>query len=220
VEARSAAIRWTAFGLLLLAFILVPFALFGVRLEEWSVAFLDGSRADAWLTRMLVTGLLAVDIVLPVPSSAVSTFAGASLGFWDGFLTSTAGMSLGCAGGYAVARFVGRTASARLVGENQLRRLEAGFERWGDWMLITTRAVPVLAEASTLVAGVGRTPFARFVVVTTLANAGISAVYSAVGAYAANTSSFLLALSAAVLVPGVMLIISARGAWRSPARPA
>jgi 3-dehydroquinate synthase len=97
------------------------------------------------------------------------------------------------------------------VGENQLLRLESGFERWGDWVLVTTRAVPVLAEASTLAAGVARMPFGRFVGVTTLANAGISAVYSAVGAYAATTSSFLLALSAAVVVPGVMLIFTTRG---------
>ena len=199
--------RWTALVVLILILILVPFALFGERLDEWSKAFLEHSRSDPWLTRALVIGLLAVDIFLPVPSSAVSTFAGVSLGLWDGFATSTAGMTLGCVIGYAAGRSLGRRVTLRIVGEQQMRRLESGSARWGDWVLVAARAVPVLAEASTLVVGAGRMRAGRFFVITTFANAGISFVYAAVGAYAANLSSFLLAFTGAVAVPGVALLI-------------
>jgi uncharacterized membrane protein YdjX (TVP38/TMEM64 family) len=203
----GAPLRWTALVLVVLALILVPFALFGTQLDAWSTSFLEHARADAWLTRALVVALLASDIFLPVPSSAVSTFAGVSLGFWDGFITSTAGMSLGCVLGYAVGRSFGRQATTRFVGEDQMRRLEARFTRWGDWILVAARAVPVLAEASALVAGVGRMRAGRFFVITSFANAGISLVYAAVGAYAANLSSFLLAFTGAIVVPGVALLI-------------
>lgn len=203
----GAARRWTALVVLVLVLILVPFALFGPRLDEWSTALLVHSRSDVWLTRALVVGLLGVDIFLPVPSSAVSTFAGVSLGLWDGFATCTVGMTVGCVIGYAAGRSFGRLATLRIVGEQQMRRLESGYARWGDWILVAARAVPVLAEASTLVAGVGRMRAGRFFVITTFANAGISLVYAAVGAYAANLSSFLLAFTGAVAVPGVALLI-------------
>jgi uncharacterized membrane protein YdjX (TVP38/TMEM64 family) len=197
-------------AVVVLALILAPFVLFGARLDDWSTAFLDRSIADAWGTRVLVISLLAADIFLPVPSSAVSTFAGVSLGFQDGFITSTIGMSLGCILGYAAGRFVGRPATARFVGAEQTRRLESLSQRWGDWVLVVTRAVPVLAEASALVAGVGRVRFRRYVVITTFANAGISMAYAAVGAFAANLSSFLLAVAGAVALPGVALLIERR----------
>lgn len=209
--------RWAVLVGLILVLILVPFALFGARLDEWSTAFLAHSRTEAWLTRVLVIGLLAIDIFLPVPSSAVSTFAGMSLGFWDGFATSTAGMTLGCIIGYAAGRSLGRQVTLRIVGHQQTRRLESGAARWGDWILVATRAVPVLAEASTLVVGAGRMRAGRFFVITTLANAGISLVFAAVGAYAANLASFLLAFAGAVAVPGVALLIERAISRRSDA---
>jgi hypothetical protein len=69
------------------------------------------------------------------------------------------------------------------------------------------RPVPVLAEASALIAGVARVPFMRYLTVTVLANAGISTVYSAVGANALRTDSFLLAFAGAVALPGCAMLM-------------
>jgi uncharacterized membrane protein YdjX (TVP38/TMEM64 family) len=211
-------VRWTVVGAVILAIILVPFGVFGSALEAWSVSFLEGARAESWITRALVFGLLASDVLLPVPSSAVSTFAGASLGFWDGLLASMMGMTVGCLVGYGVGARLGRGAVLRVTGPEEMRRLEAGAKRWGEWIVVATRPVPVLAEAAAMLAGVSRAPLGRFLLMTSLANAGVSAVYAAVGAFAAYRSSFLLAFAGAVLLPG--LILAVQRAFRGPRPPA
>jgi len=54
--------------------------------------------------------------------------------------------------------------------------------KYGTSALIVSRAVPVLAEASVVCAGVTRMPLSRFLIVTTLSNMAISAAYAAIGA--------------------------------------
>jgi uncharacterized membrane protein YdjX (TVP38/TMEM64 family) len=201
-------------GALLLAVILVPFAVAGARMDAWSVARLQALADRRALVALLVAGLLAADVLLPVPSSIVATLAGATLGFAGGTLATLAGMTAGCALAYGIGRSVGAPAAARLVGADQAARLRPLARRHGDWGLVLTRAVPVLAEASTLMAGAAAMPFARFMAVTTAANLGIAAVYAAVGAFAASVQSFFLALAGAVLVPlaGRLLLARSRAA--------
>lgn len=193
--------RWMLLSAVLLAIILVPFAVAGARMDAWSVAQLQALAERRMLVAMLVVALLAGDVLLPVPSSIVATAAGATLGFAGGALATTAGMVAGCALAYAAGRWAGAPAAARLVGAGEAARLHGLARRHGDWALVLARAVPVLAEASTLLAGAACMPFGRFLAVTTAANLGIAAVYAAVGAFAASVQSFLLAVAGAVLVP-------------------
>ena len=61
----------------------VPFLFFGGRFDEW----LRGVAEDpptVFATAMLVVGLLATDIFLPIPSSVVSTMSGWQLGWFLG----------------------------------------------------------------------------------------------------------------------------------------
>jgi hypothetical protein len=48
----------------------------------------------------------------------------------------------------------------------------------------------------------------QFLLLTTLSNLGISAVYAAVGALSANANSFLLAFGGSILIPLVAMVIS------------
>lgn len=82
---------WVGFCILLLAAILVPFALVGPQLEE-AIRRLLEAPLSAWRGALVLGGLLASDIVLPLPSSLLSTAAGALLGFWKGLATSCVGM--------------------------------------------------------------------------------------------------------------------------------
>ena len=63
--------------------------------------------------------------------------------------------------------------------------------RFGEWVIVVSRPIPVLAEASVLFAGLSGMPASRFLLLSTLSNLGISAVYAAVGAFSASTNSFL-----------------------------
>lgn len=202
MPARPApALRWTLFAAALLAAILVPFALAGEWMDAWSVARLQALAERPAAVAALVVGLLAGDVLLPVPSSIVATLSGAALGVLGGTLATFAGMTAGCLVAYALGRTAGAGAVTRMVGDTEVVRLRVLAGRHGAWSLALTRAVPVLAEASTLLAGAAAMPLGRFLAVTSAANLGIAAVYAAVGAHAADVRSFLLALAAAVGVP-------------------
>ena len=82
---------------------IVPFLFFGERLESW----LRGVAEDppsALATTVLVITLLATDILLPIPSSVVSTLAGWQLGWLQATLATWVGMNLGAVIGFALAR--------------------------------------------------------------------------------------------------------------------
>jgi len=202
--------RWVLFTLGVFAIILVPYLLFGPQIEAWTESFLETAYANPVLVGVVLCLLLIVDIVVPIPSSLVSTAAGIFLGFVGGVIASWVGMSVCCVLGYYLGRKLGRPAAHRVVGPDELSRLEALRERFGDWVIVISRPVPMLAEASIFFAGISRMALPRFLLLALLANLGISVVYAAVGAFSANISSFLFAFVASILVPLAALLITSR----------
>jgi uncharacterized membrane protein YdjX (TVP38/TMEM64 family) len=201
--------RWLILAALLLALILIPFLLFEQGINAWVERFFGADRPTGVVAAAVIS-LLALDVLLPVPSSIVSTAAGAMLGLLPGIAASTAGMTLGCALGYACGRRFGLPLVLRFVGTRDLEQVSLRFQRGAVWALATMRPVPVLAEASALFAGVSGVPFPQFIGITTLANAGISIIYCAAGAKALQSGSFLLAFAGAIVLPALAMGIYRR----------
>src|SRR5262249_43189696 len=161
-----------------LAVILVPFAAVGGQVDRW-VADILRAPADHPAATGLVLGLLLVaDVLLPVPSSLVSTGLGVLLGGVAGTIVSTLGLTAACWVGYQLGRGAGRPVARRLIGDRDLTRLEAASASWGSGFILLLRAVPGLAEASTIVAGLSGMSRSRFLLLATCSNAVISAVYA------------------------------------------
>lgn len=197
----SRALRWLLFTSIVLAAILVPFALFGVSITQWTEHVLTSERG-AWSLGVIGALLLAGDIFLPTPSSVVSATLGALLGPFSGTLLSTAGMTLGVALGYVAGAVLGSGPTRRLVGAHDFDRLHALAERHGIFWLVICRPVPVLAEASVLVSGCARMHTGAVLGATTVANLGISTVYASLGELATKGPGFFLSI-------GIMVAISA-----------
>jgi uncharacterized membrane protein YdjX (TVP38/TMEM64 family) len=200
--------RWVLLSTGVLAIILVPFFLFGEQIETWTESFLESASDQSTWVALVLGSLLATDILVPVPSSLTSTAAGFFLGLAGGTATSLAGMTVSCVVGYWLGARFGRPVANRLVGEQELARLEKLSQRFGDWVIVVTRPVPVLAEASALFAGISGMPMRQFLLLSTLSNLGISAVYAAVGAFSATVNSFLFAFGGSILVPLVAMILT------------
>jgi uncharacterized membrane protein YdjX (TVP38/TMEM64 family) len=83
---------------------LVPLAVFGMRLDAWVAAWL-ATEPPAPMLAAAEVGVLAADILLPVPSSLVATFGGAVLGIPLGTLCAWLGMTIGSLAGWALGRF-------------------------------------------------------------------------------------------------------------------
>ncbi|MFN7922852.1 MAG: VTT domain-containing protein [Bryobacteraceae bacterium] len=192
--------------LIVLAVILVPFFIWEHSIEDLATR-LFASGVSKPLLGVAIAALLASDLLLPVPSSIASTAAAALLGFWGGLASSFFGMTAGCLLGYWLGT---RLPAERFLTPNDFARLEKGQARFGDWMVVVFRAVPVLAEASVFFAGLGKRPFARFFTLTALSNLGISAVYAAAGAFSAQRETFLFAFFGAIALPGLAMLLLGR----------
>ncbi len=191
-------------GLLVLAIILVPFFLFHQQIDRFTGQLLITSGQHLWYTALILSLLLAADILLPVPSSMVSIGAGYLLGVTNGTIVSFVGMALGCLVGYALGK-------QSIKGMNWLNvetrnRMEIFFKRFGKWAIIIARPVPVLAEASVFFAGISGMKFNAFMIISSLANMGLAFTYAAVGNYALSVNSGLLAFLGAILLPGIALL--------------
>ena len=190
----------------------LPFLLFGDEFEAWLRAYADDPHS-AGATAGGVVGLLATDILLPVPSSVVSTMAGWQLGWWLGTAASWAGMTAGAVIGFAIARRWGRPVALWFTKAGDLERMKHVSDRYGPFVLALCRAVPVFAEASVLIVGIHRIPWRRFLPAVALSNLGISIAYAAFGDYAQQQKWLPLALGVSIALP-VAMAAAARGVMR------
>jgi uncharacterized membrane protein YdjX (TVP38/TMEM64 family) len=201
-----APMRWAVVWVALISLVLLPFFLFEAEFTAFAERTTQTDTA-LWVAAGSIFGLLALDVLLPVPSSLVSTAAGVLLGFWRGAAVVWTGMMVGCLFGYALGRRVSGAAT-RFVGGDGLRRAEALVRRYGDWTLVMCRPVPVLAEASVMFAGLVRAPVGRFLALTALSNLGIALGYAAFGAFSMALDSFLVAFLGALIIPGTVMLIA------------
>jgi uncharacterized membrane protein YdjX (TVP38/TMEM64 family) len=158
----------------------------------------------------LVIALLATDILLPIPSSVISTLSGWQLGWWRGTLATWAGMNLGAAIGFALARRWGRPFANWFSNGDDLDRMHQFSQAYGPTVLVLTRAMPVFAEASVLIAGIHRMSWPRFLPAVLLSNLGIALAYSALGEYAQRHQWLPMALGVSIALPVAIAVAAKR----------
>ncbi len=182
---------------------IIPFVFLGSYLEPTIEDWFDQSRlkANPVVTSAAVVVILASDILLPVPSSFVGTVAGQTLGTVVGSLATWMGLNLSCLIGYWLAAVIGTPLIKRLADDNAIRDVESMTAMWGVWALIGLRPIPVLAEASVLLAGLGRMPQRKFWPAVIGANLGLSIAYAALGSYSAEHGWLGLALAVSIAIP-------------------
>jgi uncharacterized membrane protein YdjX (TVP38/TMEM64 family) len=134
---------------------IVPFAVIGeLPGEHW----LSAADDNALLFGLTGGGLLAIDVLLPIPSSIVGTLLGARLGFLPGLLWSWTGLMIGNLVGYTTGRMLLARFGERLPRAPTLAAL------------FLSRPVPVFAEAVTFTSGAERMPLGQFVSVCAAGN--------------------------------------------------
>jgi uncharacterized membrane protein YdjX (TVP38/TMEM64 family) len=188
---------------------IVPFLIFGGHLDQWLRGLAEDPPSPV-ATFALVVGLLATDILLPIPSSVISTMSGWQLGWLFGTLATFAGMNLGAVLGFALARRYGHPFALWFSKGEDLQRMRQVSDRYGPLVLVLTRAVPVFAEASILIAGIHRLSWRRFLPAVLLSNLGIAIAYAAFGDYAERHQWLPLALGVAIAVPVLVAAIAKR----------
>lgn len=182
---------WRVLGIIVISALVLslPFLIVGeLPGERW----LSASDSKAPVFASLGVVLLAADVLLPVPSSAVGVMLGARLGLTLGFACCLSGLIVGHLVGYAL----GRLAPQRWTAHAPTAPSMLG--------VFVTRPVPVLAEALAVSAGATRMPLRQFLAAAALGDAIYAAVLSAAGAELLSTGSYLTAL----VVPMTLIVVA------------
>ncbi len=126
----------------------------------------------------ILAAMVAENLFPPIPSEVVLPLAGyevsqGSLTFLATVLVATLGSLTGALILYAIGRYGGRPAVDRWgrvlrVTHADLDRAERWFDRWGDWIVLLSRLVPLIRSVVSVPAGLMRMSVLRFAVLTTL----------------------------------------------------
>ena len=163
---------------------------------------------ESWMGRagtgsaVVMISLLAADLFLPIPSSLIMVLSGAAFGVLWGSVFSLVGSIGGEWLGFELVRRYGRRASSKMVGDDELERLSRVFARHGAAVVVVTRALPVVMETMSVVAGLSKMKRTTFLVASLLGTAPIVVVYAYAGAVSRQTGS---------LVPAVIMLIAVAG---------
>lgn len=155
----------------------------------------------------VIVGLLGVDLFLPVPSSLVMILSGVVFGVVPGAALSTFGSLAGNLLGFELSRRYGPGLARRLVGEGQLGKMSAAFERHGGLAILLSRPIPVLMETVSVVAGLAAMKRSRFLAASIASTVPMCLVYAWAGSTSLATRDLIPALAAAVLVPAAGWLI-------------
>jgi uncharacterized membrane protein YdjX (TVP38/TMEM64 family) len=196
---------WIFVGLALAA--LIPFLIWGEDLERsFSEAGVVAWLADwghwAWAAGMV---LLASDLLLPIPATAVMAALGLVYGPLWGGLIGTAGGFFGGALGYGLCRGFGRPLALRILGPDDLEQGEQLFARTGGWLVALSRWLPIFPEVIACMAGLLRMPLWAFAIALLCGCAPLAFTFAAIGYAGGDHPVLAIALSA--LAPPLLWLV-------------
>lgn len=195
---------------------LVPFLVYGTRLDHAVERLLDPLPSPPVLAAIEM-GVLAADLLLPVPSSMVATLGGAKLGIALGTLCAWIGMTLGSMAGWWLGRTAGGRALAGLA-DDERERLLGQQRRYGPLAVVLSRPLPLVAEAAAIMAAATGMGWREFLLAAGSGNLAIALVWSIAGAMGRDADSLQWMLIGSLVVPVVITWLVLRRNMQTPSR--
>jgi uncharacterized membrane protein YdjX (TVP38/TMEM64 family) len=153
----------------------------------------------AWLVGI---GLLVLDLVLPVPATAVMTALGMIYGAWLGGLLGGVGSTLAGLVAYGGCRLLGHRFLDVLVGRSDREHLGRFFERHGLWAIALSRWLPIVPEALCCLAGMARMPALPFLAALSCGSLAVGFSFGLLGGLSLDRP--VLGLAASALLPAAV----------------
>lgn len=173
------------------------------------------SDPSPWLGRggvvaaVLGVGLLAVDVLLPVPASLVMMANGALFGPAAGALLSLLGTVAAALLGFSVGRR-GGTLFMRLVPGDERARADRLLARWGALAIIVTRPVPILADTVAILAGASSLSWRRVALAAGVGALPPSLLFALAGTAASGVGNLAAMFGLVLLLAGLFWVA---GRW-------
>jgi uncharacterized membrane protein YdjX (TVP38/TMEM64 family) len=184
-------------GLILIGVLSLAFSSCGriPTAQEASDAVLTLRQYESWAWALGIA-LIWVDVVLPVPQTAVIAALGIIYGTLVGALLGSLGLITGGLLGYVLMLTSVRRYVPRLVGPQSLRKLERVFDQAGAWAIVLTRSLPYsVPEAMVFLAGLAGMPTGKFIAALTIGSVPTAFVFAAIGAGWAHQPALALVVS-------------------------
>jgi len=158
-------------------------------------------RPFAWLIGL---ALIVGDLILPIPTPPVMATLGAIYGTLVGGLIASLGSVMAGVVAYGLARLLGRRGAHLLASDEEMAGFRRFFESWGAAGIVASRALPVLPEVLTLLAGLAGMHFGRFLLSLLLGSMPVGFLMAWAGQKAGFSSTLLLVLT---LIPAMLWVI-------------
>ena len=156
--------KLTLLIVLMVAMIIVPFAIW----QEQITSYFESQEYRDWIESIkpyawaIAIALLISDLFLPIPATPIMAVMGGIYGaFWGGIIAGVGSILAGLTA-YAIARYGGNRLRRIIANDEELTKFQEFFNRWGAAGIIASRAMPVLPEVLTLLAGLAKMNFRKF----------------------------------------------------------
>jgi uncharacterized membrane protein YdjX (TVP38/TMEM64 family) len=185
------------------AALLTPYFLWHEEMD----AYFESKEFATWLVSvkpyawLIGVGLIVGDLVLPVPTPPVMATLGALYGTLAGGLISAIGSVLAGLTAYGVARLMGRRGTRWLASDEELAEFRRFFDSWGAAGIIASRALPVLPEVLTLLAGLAGMNLGRFTLSLVIGSLPVGFLAAWLGETAGFSAALVVVLT---LVPAAL----------------
>jgi uncharacterized membrane protein YdjX (TVP38/TMEM64 family) len=146
--------------------------------------------------------LLALDIILPIPSSLVMIANGTLFGAPVGFGISMIGGIIASMTGF----FLGRSSSpwiSKIASPSELAKAEELMHKFGMVAIIVTRPVPLLSETMAIIAGTSSITTTQMIFASIAGLFPAALIYALTGAYALTLDSGLYSFILVIVVAGL-----------------
>jgi uncharacterized membrane protein YdjX (TVP38/TMEM64 family) len=174
--------------------------------QEANDAVLTLRQYESWAWALGIA-LIWVDVVLPVPQTAVIAALGIIYGTLLDALLGSLGLITGGLLGYALMLTSLRRYAQRLAGPQSLHTLERVFDQGGAWAIVLTRSLPYsVPEAMVFLAGLAGMPTRTFIAALIVGSVPTAFVFAAIGAGWAHQP--VLALVVSYVLPIFLLPVA------------
>jgi len=153
------------------------------KIETW----LKLAKEVHWLyLGALVIFLLFLDLFIAMPTLTIIMLSGYFLGHSYGAIVSIVGVFLAGITGYLISYFFGnKLVSAIIKDKAQQADMRKQFNQYGTFMIIFSRAMPILPEVTACMSGIVKMPFIKFITLWLIS----SVPYVVIATYAGSIST-------------------------------
>lgn len=163
-------------------------------------------RENSISAAVISTGLLALDIFLPIPSSVVMILNGKLFGLLPGMFISLTGGILATTTGYLLGRY--GTGKWLRIKENEKAEASRLLDKWGIIAVILTRPIPLLSESISIMSGASKMPARKMLLASMAGHLPGAFIYALSGAYASTIQSNVISFFIVIGIATIIWVIS------------